>query len=382
MSHRPGRHFTGLLVALLLALNAAALAEPTSNTANDARRAQVSKVVKAAIERHQVPGASVAIVEGYQIAWADGFGRRAESSVDPVQASTRFQAASISKPVTALAVLKLVGQGKLCLDDDVNERLTSWHIPDSPLAKDRPVTLRRLLSHTAGLTVHGFAGYNADSPCPSLIQVLDGAPPANSKAIRLDVKPGYMFRYSGGGYCVTQQLVIDTTGMTYPDFMKSQILDPLGMDHSTYKQPLPKELVDQAAFGHRKDKSVITGNYHVYPEMAAAGLWTTPTDLAKVVIDLAKSASQDEGKILTQKTATQMLTVEKGVFGLGITVQGEGPKLRFGHGGGNEGFRCEMLGFPATGQGLVIMTNSDTGGAMFEEVVKAAAEAYAWPPLK
>jgi CubicO group peptidase (beta-lactamase class C family) len=382
MSHVPGRRFTGLLVALLLALPATAVAEPTPNAANDARRAQVSQAVSAAIERHQVPGASVAIVEGYQIAWADGFGRRAASSEDPVQASTRFQAASISKPVTALAVLKLVEQGKLRLDDDVNERLTSWHIPDSPLAKDRPVTLRRLLSHTAGLTVHGFAGYSADSPCPSLLQVLDGAPPANSKAIRLDVKPGYMFRYSGGGYCVAQQLLIDVTGRPFPDFMKTQVLELLGMEHSTFQQPLPGDLVDQAAFGHRKDKSVIPGNYNVYPELAAAGLWTTSSDLAKVVIDLAKSASQGQGKILSQKTAAEMLTVEKGQYGLGITVQGAGTNLRFGHGGGNEGYRCEMLGYPATGQGLVIMTNSDTGGAMFGEVVKAAAEAYAWPSIK
>jgi len=382
MFHLPGRRITRFFVPLLLALPVAALAEPTPNIAKDARQAQVSQVISAAMQKHAVPGASVAVVEGCQIAWADGFGRRMATSDDPVQASTRFQAASISKPVTALAVLKLVEQGKLSLDDDVNERLKSWHVPDSPLAKDRPVTLRRLLSHTAGLTVHGFPGYSADSPRPSLLQVLDGAPPANSKAIRLDVKPGYMCRYSGGGYCVTQQLVIDATGLTFPDFMKAQVLAPLGMDQSTYEQPLPKVLVDQAAFGHRKDKGVIPGNYHGYPEMAAAGLWTTPTDLAKVVIDLAKSASQGQGKILSQKTAAQMLTIEKGVFGLGITVQGEGSKRRFGHGGANEGYRCEMLGFPATGQGLVIMTNSDTGGAMFAEVIKAAAEAYAWPSLE
>jgi CubicO group peptidase (beta-lactamase class C family) len=382
MSRVPERRFLGLLVALLSALPVAAQAEPTPDSVNVARRAQVSQVVSAAIERHKVPGASVAIVEGYQIAWADGFGRRAATSEDPVQATTRFQAASISKPVTALATLKLVEQGKLRLDDDVNETLKSWHVPDSPLAKDRPVTLRRLLSHTAGLTVHGFAGYSADSSCPSLLQVLDGAPPANSKAIRLDVKPGYMFRYSGGGYCVLQQLLIDATGMAFPDFMKAQVLDPLDMNQSTYQQPLPKDLVDHVAFGHREDNNVIAGNYHVYPEMAAAGLWTTPTDLAKVVIDLAKSASQDQGKVLSQKTAAEMLTVQKGLFGLGITVQGNGARLRFGHGGGNEGFRCQMVGIPATGQGLVIMTNSDTGAAMFAEVIKAAADAYAWPSLK
>jgi CubicO group peptidase (beta-lactamase class C family) len=383
MSDAPRTWFAGLLVALL-ALSAAARAETPAKTksTDDVHRAQVSQAVTAALERHHVPGATVAIVEGYAIAWADGFGRRAASSDDPVRVDTRFQAASISKPVTALAVLKLVEQGKLSLDDNVSERLTSWHIPDSPLAKDHPVTLRRLLSHTAGLTVHGFAGYSADAPCPSLLQVLDGAPPANSRPIRLDVKPGYMLRYSGGGYCVLQQLIIDTTGLSFPVFMKAQVLGPLEMDHSTYQQPLPGDLVEQAAFGHRLDGSVVAGNYHTYPEMAAAGLWTTPSDLAKVVIDLAKSASQDQGKVLSQRTAAEMLTVQKGVFGLGITVQGEGARLRFGHGGANEGYRCDMLGIPATGQGLVIMTNSDNGGAMFEEVVKAAADAYAWPALK
>jgi CubicO group peptidase (beta-lactamase class C family) len=383
MSNALRNWLVGLLVAWL-ALPTAARAETPAKTksTDDARRAQVSQAVAAALERHRVPGATLAIVEGYAIAWADGFGRRAASSDDPVRVNTRFQAASISKPVTALAVLKLVEQGKLSLDDNVNERLTSWHIPDSPLAKDRPVTLRRLLSHTAGLTVHGFAGYSADAPCPSLLQVLDGAPPANSKPIRLDVKPGYMVRYSGGGYCVVQQLIIDTTGMSFPDFMKAQVLGPLGMDHSTYQQPLPGDLVEQAAFGHRRDRGVISGNYHIYPEMAAAGLWTTPSDLAKVVIDLAKSASQNQGQILSKKTAAEMLTVQKGEFGLGIMVQGEGARLRFGHDGANEGFRCEMLGIPATGQGLVIMTNSDNGGAMFQEVVKAAAAAYAWPALE
>ncbi len=383
MSNVSGRWIAGLLVALLTG-PAGALAETPAKTksTDDARRTQVRQAVSSGLERHHVPGASVAIVEGYKIAWADGFGRRAAPNDDPVRTTTRFQAASISKPVTALAALKLVQQGKLDLDDNVNDRLASWHIPDSPLAKDHPVTLRRLLSHTAGLTVHGFEGYSADAPCPSLLQVLDGAPPANPKPIRLDVKPGYMFRYSGGGYCVLQQLLIDTSGMTFPDFMQAQVLGPLGMDHSTYQQPLPDDLVDEAAFGHRRDGSVIAGNYHTYPEMAAAGLWTTPTDLAKVVIDLAESVSRDQGKLLSQKTASEMLTVQKGVFGLGITVRGDGAKMRFGHDGANEGFRCQMVGIPATGQGLVIMTNSDNGSAMFAEVIKAAAEAYAWPALK
>jgi CubicO group peptidase (beta-lactamase class C family) len=372
------------IVAAILAVRLPAMAQQPAEGAstNDPRRAQVSQVIEAALVRHKVPGASIAIIENYRILWAGGFGRRVATQSDAVASDTLFQAASISKPVTAVAVLKLVERGKLDLDENVNKRLKSWQVPDSPLMRDRSVTLRRLLSHTAGLTVHGFAGYAEGVPVPTLVRVLNGSPPANSKPIVLDVKPGYMFRYSGGGYCVTQQLLLDTIGLPFPDFMQQEVIEPLGMTHSSFQYPLPSGLIEKAAFGHRKDMVVLPGNYHVYPEMAAAGLWTTPSDLALVAIDLAKSFSSGQGRLVSQSTATEMLKVEKGQYGLGLSLNGQGAALNFGHGGGNEGYRCQLVAFPATGQGLVIMTNSDSGGDMFAEVITTAGKAYGWPNRK
>ncbi len=374
------RRGAATFVVALLLFGYSAMAQTAPTPSVDARRGEIEQAIKAAMERHDVPGVSVAVIDDYQIAWAEGFGWRASTHDGGVRPTTRFQAASISKPVTALAVLRCVEQGRLDLNEDVNKRLKSWRIPDSPLMRDRPpVMLRHLLSHTAGLSVHGFEGYAANTQVPSLLQVLDGSPPANSRPIRVDVKPGYMFRYSGGGYCVVQQLLGDVTGQPFPEFMHAQVLEPLGMTHSTYEQPLSGALVDEAAFGHRAKKVLIPGNYHVYPEMSAAGLWTTPSDLARVVIDLAKSVEGGKGKLLSQGMANEMLKAQKGRLGLGVFVQGEGDKLSFSHGGANEGYRCHMVGYPATGQGFVIMTNSDTGGELIKEVSQLVAKTYAWP---
>lgn len=357
----------------------AAMAQAADDSVVDARAPEIAAAVRAGMERHDVPGASLAVIQDYRVLWAEGFGRRVAKNDQPVLPTTLFQAASVSKPITALAVMKLAEQGRLDLGEDVNRRLKSWRLPDSPLARDRPVTLRHLLSHTAGLTVHGFPGYAAGAQVPSLVQILDGVPPVNTRPIRVDVKPGYLFRYSGGGYCVTQQLLIDVTGLPFPDLMRSQVLEPLGMTHSTYEQPLPEALLERAAFGHREHAAVVPGNYHIHPEMAAAGLWTTPGDLALAVIDVARSAARGEGKLLAHSAADEMLTIQKSRCGLGFFVEGQGRKLSFSHGGANEGYRCHLICYPATGQGLVIMTNSDQGDRMFADVIKLAAKLYAWP---
>jgi CubicO group peptidase (beta-lactamase class C family) len=368
-----------LAVQYVIARPVRAQTPPGATAASSARRAQLEKTILAAMERNAVPGLSVAVIEDGKLDWAEGFGRRVATVDDPVRATTLFQAASISKPVSALAVLVLCEQGQVDLDADVNTRLKSWHVPDCPLLKDRPVTLRKLLSHTAGMTVHGFPGYATNEQQPTLVQILDGAKPANTAAIRVDVKPGYMFRYSGGGYCVAQQLVLDVTGKTFPEFMQLQVLRPLDMSSSSFEQPLPIGRASEAAFGHRAHNALVEGNYHVYPEMAPAGLWTTPSDLAKFVIDLSRSFAHGDGKLLSANMAAQMLTIQKGNYGLGVAVQGEGSQASFSHGGSNEGYRCQMVGYPATGRGLVIMTNSDTGGAVIDVVSKAVAKAYGWP---
>ncbi len=346
---------------------------------DDPRRQQVERVVAEAMEKYQVPGANVALVDDYAVLWTSGYGVRSADGTDPVTAQTLFQAASISKPVTAIAALRLVEQGKLNLDGKVNEQLKSWQIPDNAVTEKTPIKLRHLLSHSAGLTVHGFMGYAADQTVPTLLDVLNGQPPANSVAVRSFLRAGERFQYSGGGYCVLQQLLIDTTGEPFPQLMQELVLAPLEMTNSTYEQPLPDALKRQAAVGHRPKRAPISGGWHVYPEMAAAGLWTTPENLTRVAIDVAKSHAGRGGKLLSPEMARQMCTLENRVNGLGFALRGAGQTLCFQHGGSNEGFRCVLMMYPASGQGIVVMTNSDHGGKLLTEVANAAAKAYGWP---
>ena len=374
-----------LCVALFFALVARwspAFGEPA---AEDSRRAQVSQAVVASMERNHVPGVSVAIVENYEVLWADGFGVATAGGDQPVTPTTMVQAASISKPVAALAALRTVELGSLKLDENINPRLVSWHIPASHLMVGRPVTLRKLLSHSAGLSVHGFGGYPAGEPLPSLVQVLNGAPPANSAPVKLLMKPGYKFSYSGGGYTVVQQLLIDVTGEAFPQYVRRQVLEPLGMDHSTYDQPLPAKYESQAATAHLADGQPIEGRWHVYPEMAAAGLWTTPSDLAKVVIEVAGTASGRTGHLLSPGMIAEMLKVQTGgsrTYGLGFAIRGKDRSLTFSHGGSNEGYRCLLVGMPATGKGAVIMTNAGGGSKLLQSVLPVIHDAYEWKVAK
>jgi CubicO group peptidase (beta-lactamase class C family) len=242
----------------------------------------------------------------------------------PVNAETLFQAASISKPVAAMAALALVGRGKLALDEDVNRKLVSWKVPENDFTKEEKVTLRRLLSHSAGLTVHGFPGYAADEPVPTLRAVLDGAKPANTKAILPDMTPGSSWRYSGGGYCVVQQLLMDVTGKPFPLLLQEMVLGPLGMNHSSYEQPLPSAKCGLAAVGHTSTGQPIKGKWHIYPEMAAAGLWTTPSDLARFAIELQKCRIGKSKRVLSTRMAQQMLTAQIGDAGLAFSSVAQG----------------------------------------------------------
>jgi CubicO group peptidase (beta-lactamase class C family) len=326
----------------------------------------------------KTPGVSVAVINGGIIEWAKGYGVAETGGNTPVTPRTLFQAASLSKPVAALAALRLVEQGKLALDQNVNERLTSWKVPESDVTKTEKVTLRRLLSHSAGLTVSGFPGYSADAPVPALVPVLDGQKPANTAAIRADVVPGTIWRYSGGGYTVMQQLLMDVTVRPFPLLLAEMVLQPIGMNDSTYQQPLPEARRAAAASGHRADGTLLPGRYHTYPEMAAAGLWTTPTDLARFLIEI-QQALQGRSKVLTPAMARQMVTVQQGSYGLGLGLDGGGPSASFGHGGSNAGFKCQMTAFIESGRGAVVMTNGDQGGRLASEILRAVAAEYDWP---
>ena len=330
---------------------------------------------------YHVPGVSVAVIENGTIAWARGYGNAEAGGRTPVNPRTRFQAASISKPLASLAALLLVSQGRLSLDEPVNARLKSWKVPENDFTAQSPVTLRRLLSHTAGTTIHGFGGYPSNVPVPSLVQVLDGTAPANSGPVRVDVRPGSAYRYSGGGYTVVQQLLVDVTGKPFPALMSELVLGPLGMTDSTFEQPLPTDLAGQAATAHGQDGQPIPGRYHTYPEMAAAGLWTTPTDLAKFLVEVQRALA-GQSRIIPAASAREMTTLVMGDYGLGLTLSGTAATARFGHGGSNAGFQCVMTAFVSGGHGVVIMTNGERGGRLANEVTRAVAREYDWKALQ
>ncbi len=334
------------------------------------------------MEHFKAPGVSVAVINDYELEWARGYGVREVGQPEPVTPDTLFQAGSISKPVAAVAVLRLVEQGRLDLDEDVNRYLTSWKVPANGEWQPR-VTLRHLLCHGGGLTVHGFPGYPRGEPVPTLVQVLNGEPPANTPAIRVDTLPGTQFRYSGGGTSVVQQVLIDVLGTPFPDLARALVLERLGMRASGYEQPLPEARWEVAASGHWGNQgrnTPVDGQWHVYPEMAAAGLWTTPSDLARFALAVQRAKVGRSPCVLATQLVEQMLTpqVEEQI-GLGFFLEGRGAAARFGHGGGDHGFICQLTAYVEQGTGAVVMTNSYGGGDLIPEIMRAIAQEYGWP---
>ena len=326
----------------------------------------------------KVPAVSIAVINNFKVEWARAYGVKDVETNEPATTETLFQAGSISKPVAAMTALKRVQDGKIALEDDINKKLVSWKLPDNELTASKKVTLANLLSHTGGLTVHGFPGYAVGQKIPTLPQVLDGAPPANTAAVRVDIPPGSRFRYSGGGTTIAQLAIMDIEKKPYPEIAKETVLAPLGMTNSTYSQPLPDDWRKKAASGHRRGGNTVTGKIHIYPEMAAAGLWTTPTDLAKFAIEVQLSLEGKSNKVLTQDTITKMVTpyMNENVA-MGFFVDKRGNSIYFGHGGADEGFRAQLLVHKTKGYGAVVMVNSDNGG-MIEEVFRAIANEYGW----
>lgn len=335
------------------------------------------------LAHHQVPGVSVAVLQDFRIAWAKGYGLADVAAKRPVGPRTRFQAGSISKPVAALGAMKLVEQGKLSLDAGINGQLKRWQLPGNDLTAKTPVTLRMLLSHSGGLTVHGFPGYALDQPVPGIPDILDGKPPANTPPVRVDLAPDTQTRYSGGGITLEQLAMTDATGENFPALLDRLVLRPLGMADSTYAQPDGDD--PSLPTGYRPDRTPVKGRYHRYPEMAAAGLWSTPTDLLKAALEMP-AALKGRGRVLSAASARQMLTPRfaaspdgEASIGLGWFVERHGGHTYFGHNGADEGFQCVMVVNPQTGQGAAVMTNSDNGVELAMEIVRAVAAEYRWP---
>lgn len=329
----------------------------------------------------KVPGISMAVFREGRVEWARGWGYADVEARRPVAPDTLFQAASISKPVAAAVVLSLVSQGKLALDAPVNSYLRSWKVPDNEHTAAKAVTLRHLLTHSAGTTVHGFRGYASGEAVPTLLQLLDGLKPANSAAVRVDIPVGSRWRYSGGGISIAQLAVEEVTKRPFAEVARELVLEPFGMTSSTYVQPLPDDLRSGAATGYRASGDAVAGKWHTYPEQAAAGLWTTPQDLARFAIELQRVATGTSNKVMSRTLAQDMLRRQVGEWGLGVGVLGDGAATRFSHGGANEGFRAFWVGYRDTGSGVVVMTNSDNGAAVWNDLVRAAAVEYGFAGL-
>ncbi len=352
---------------------------PVPGPAADSPSDIVDDVIEREMRKRHVAGLSLAIIQDGKIVKASGYGVSDRGGDSQVTAATLFQAGSISKSVSALGALRLVEQSNLALDEDVNTRLVTWKVPPNEFTKDKKVTLRGLLSHTSGLTVHGFPGYATDDPVPTVVQILDGAKPANTKPIRVDFVPGTKWRYSGGGYTVMQQLIVDVTGAPFPRFMQEAVLGPLAMKDSTFEQPLPAGTAKQTASGYLGDRTPVKGRWHIYPEMAAAGLWTTPSDLARFAIGIQEALAGKSNKLLSQRMARQMLTDQKDHDGLGVFLEGSGQTLRFGHGGRDNGFDARLIAYAETGQGAAIMINANDNTPMISRILESIAREYHWP---
>lgn len=374
-------------LSLILALSQASLAQsPVQSRIERVEKGLLSAVlikgdsgwtIQERMKQFKVPGVSIAVIKDFKVEWAKAYGVKDIETNEPVSTQTLFQAGSISKPVAAMVALKKVEQGKIALDENINNKLTSWKLPDNEFTAKRKVTLANLLSHTGGTTVHGFPGYEPTQKIPTLPEVLDGAPPANTPAVRVDIEPGTKLRYSGGGTTIAQLAIMDIEKKPYPQIAQETVLGPLNMTDSTYSQPLPDGTRKKAASGHRPNGKLVEGKIHVYPEMAAAGLWTTPTDLAKFAIEVQLSLAGKSNKVLLKETTAKMVTPFFDVAGLGFFIEKHGAATYFGHGGADEGFRAQLLVNKDRGYGAVVMANSDNG-QILEEVIRSIAREYEW----
>jgi CubicO group peptidase (beta-lactamase class C family) len=353
------------------------------NGDTDGKIKQVESTVVPRMAYYHIKGVSIAVIHNYKMEWAKGYGWADDSLKIPVTTQTLFQAGSISKSLNSIGVLELVQEKKIDLFTDINTYLKSWQFPYDSLSKGKKITIANLLSHSAGLTVHGFGGYEKGSAIPTLEQVLDGKTPANSAAVRSKYEPGLKYEYSGGGTTISQLIVMDVTGEPYDKYMYENVLKPLGMTSSTYQQPPVDKRAELVSAGYYPSGKEVKGKYHIYPEQAAAGLWTNPTDLCKYVIETQLAYAGKSHKVLNQQMTNLRLTpyVDKNAaLGVFVEIFPDSTKY-FEHGGDDEGFVNVYYGSFEGGNGLVIMTNTSNGNLIIPEIVNSIARVYGFKDL-
>jgi len=327
---------------------------------------------------YKVPGVSISVIDNFKIEWTKEYGVTQVNSQNPVTSETIFQATSISQVVSASGVLALIGQKEMGLDVNINDYLRSWTIPDNQFTQEDKVTIRRLLSRSSGLVPCEYEGVESIENKASLKQIFDGEKTENPPVYVANV-PGTELEYSEAGFAILQNLLEDISGQSFADFMSEVILTPLKMERSSFADFLPEQLFADAAFGHNREGFPIKGKGHIYPVAAANGLWTTPSDLAIFMVELMSAALGRSQNVFDSELARLMLSVHIGNQGLGLFIAGEGDDLHFYLRGNNKGFSGFLVGYPVKGQGVVIMTNSENGEYLIDEILRAVADAYQWP---
>lgn len=361
------RAAAALMVLSLLSAEPAVAADPGQ------RFAAIDRLVEESMQAHGVQGVSIAIIDEFEVVYARGYGFAEPGR--PVETDTLFQAASLSKPVTAMVAAAASEEGLIDLDADVAGMLTSWRPPSMQYAG--PITLRMLLAHRAGTNVPGFPGYRLDEPLPDLPRILDGVPGKN-EPIRVVSEPSAQPNYSGGGYVMAQLAIEDHTGRTLEEMADTLVIEPLGLELSTYRI-LDGSDRPRVAVGYQLGGAEVAGGgWHAYPEQAAASLWTTPAEYAAIVIDVMRSYTGGTGVVLDRATASRLLDPDFAA-GFGVSREGIMGAIAIGHAGANEGYRCEFAAVPDLGDGVIVMTNSDAGGELASSVIDALASELAWP---
>lgn len=342
------------------------------------------------LAHYRVPGVSVAVIDHGQVVWAMGYGTADVQTRAPVDEHTLFHGASLSKTVNAITVMTLVQDGKLDLDKPINEQLKEWKLSENQYTRQTPITLRRLLSHTAGMGLKYMGlGTAADAPKPTtLVDLLNGAPPA-TQPVQVVEPPGKRFVYSGGAIAIAQLMLQEAAGSdNYPQVVKQRVFDPLGMTETTFEQTLSDTQLAHVAPGYKGGKRV-NGPERVYAAMSAAGIWTTPEDYAKVVLEIQHAIQGKGEKVLSSGAVLAMCTPyitnlpnasgRKSTVGAGVFLAGEGPSRVFFHVGSHAGYSAYFVGRFEAGQGVVVMTNGDDAFDLIGEIVQTVADAYGWP---
>ncbi|WP_108808619.1 serine hydrolase domain-containing protein [Aquimarina spinulae] len=333
------------------------------------------------MKHYGIPGVSIAVIHNGKVAWAKGYGVMDTKSKVPVTDKTLFQVSTIGMSLTAYGALRLVDQNKVTLSEDINSYLKSWKLPDSEFTKEEKVTIKNLLSHSAGINVHDFQGYSKSSPVPTLIEILNGASPANSNPIIVDKALNENLWISAGGYTIIQQMMMDVEGKKFPELMNELVLQPLEMNNSRFNQSLSPEQLPIAATGYLRDGSMVKGKRHIYPELASNGLWTTAEDLAKFVVNIQQNLKDESNKGLSKDMTELMLTPSAknryGQYGLGFSIYNKKDEVYFEHHGWSTGFYSRMTAHRDNGYGVVVLTNTPLPSFVFE-VFRSVALAYEW----